>query len=182
MTTPAAEADDGGREGCPRRIVTKGVAHPTGAPAELLRLRHEAASARAPGAVIADADAGADPLGKGTGAATEVLRHHGKGVLRAGNRAEHGVGAEDDAGAGASPRRGTVRQSWQPVSTRELVSGETMEEDDLEATRPHRPARLGCSPPAAEEPPGYAAAATDEGLQRIGLPARNKWGHYGHFN
>ena len=128
----------------------RGVAHPTGALVELLRLHHEAASVRAPGAVVADADAGADPLGKGTGAATEVLRHHGKGVLRTGARAEHGVGAEDDAGAGASPRRGTVR-SWEPVSTRELLSGEAMEEDDLEATRPHRPTRLGCPPPAAEE-------------------------------
>ena len=74
---------------------------------------------------------------------------------------------------GASTRRGTVR-SWEPVSTRELLSGEAMEEDDLEATRPHRPMRLGCPPPAAEEPPGSVAAAPDEGLQRIGLPARNK--------
>ena len=151
----------------------RGVAHPTGAPVELLRLHREAASVRAPGAVVADADAGADPLGKGIGATTEVLRHHGKGVLRTGARAEHGVGAKDDVGA--SSRRGTVR-SWEPVSTRELLSGEAMEEDDLEATRPHRPTRLGCPPPAAEEPPGSAAAALDEGLQRIGLPARNKMG------
>jgi len=167
MTTPAAEDDDEGREGCPRQIVTEGVAHPTGAPVELLRLHREAASVRAPGAVVADVDAGADPLGKGTGAATEVLQHHGKGVLRTGARAEHGVGAEDDASAGASTRRGTVR-SWEPVSTRELLSGEAMEEDDLEATRPHRPTRLGCPPPAAEEPLGSAVAAPDEGLQRIG--------------
>jgi len=122
---------------------------------------------RAPGAVVADADAGADPLGKGTGAATEVLRHHGKDVLRTGARPEHGVGAEDDVGAGASPWRGTVR-SWEPVSTRELPSGEAKEEDDLEATCPHRPTRLGCPPPAAEEPLGSAVAAPDEGLQRIG--------------
>ena len=47
----------------------RGVAHPTGAPVELLRLHHEAASTRAPGVVVADTDAGADPLGKGTGAA-----------------------------------------------------------------------------------------------------------------
>ena len=127
-----------------------------------------------------DADAGDNPLGKGTGVATEVLRHHDKGVLRTGARAEHGVGAEDDASAGASTRRGTVR-SWEPVSTRELLSGEAMEEDDLEATRPHRPTRLGCPPPAAEEPPGSAAAAPDEGLQRIGLPAINKMGAFWTF-
>ena len=79
----------------------RGVAHPIGAPAELLRLHHEAASARAPGAVVADVYAGADPLGKGTATATEVLRHHGKGVLQTGARVEHGVGAEDDAGVDA---------------------------------------------------------------------------------
>ena len=142
----------------------RGVAHPTGAPVELLRLHREAASVRAPGAVVADVDAGADPLGKGTGAATEVLRHHGKDVLQAGARAEHSVGAEGDTGAGASPQRGTVWQSWEPMSTRELVSDEATEEDDLEATRPHRPARLSYSPPAVKEPPGSAAAAPNEGL------------------
>ena len=81
-------------ESSPRRHTSHG------APVELLRLHHEAASARAPGVVVADADAGVDPLSKGTGAATEVLRHHGKGVLQTGARVEHGVGAEDDAGVG----------------------------------------------------------------------------------
>ena len=43
-------------------------------------MRYEAASAHALGVVVVDIDVGADPLGKGTSAATEVLWHHGKGV------------------------------------------------------------------------------------------------------
>jgi hypothetical protein len=51
------------RRGCGsrrrRRIVAEGVADPAGASAELLRLRHEAAPAV--GAVVADANARANP-------------------------------------------------------------------------------------------------------------------------
>ena len=69
-----------------------------------------------------------------------------------------------------------MRQSWEPESTRELVSSETVEEDDLEATHPHRSELRGCSPPATKEPPGSAAVAPNEDVQRIGLPARNEMG------